>query len=317
MALGAPARARGGRCRRSSPSRAAGSRGRSGRARAHAPAYRRWASARVGFHGRERSALSLAHPVHRPRDLPPGGARTRSIATARPARSSRCSARSSRSPPSPSRLPWAVENLRFCPGATSSRRRTSTTAPPAGVAWRRRRPDRAPSRSPCPSRSEPSCSLRLPPARWRSAPAAGRLLRRHRPALHARADPLPRRRRPRRRPGQRGREPDQSTVDDDHRRDPVGVARHGRHGRHRHGTTPAPAPTQPAAPRPARAPAARRRPDPGAARRTGHGDRRHLPRRVRPVLPGQPRGVPRELIAARGSPRGRTSGPRPAGAADP
>ena len=39
--------------------------------------------------------------------------------------------------PSPSRLPWAVENLRFCPGATSWPRRTSTTAPRAAGAWGR------------------------------------------------------------------------------------------------------------------------------------------------------------------------------------
>ena len=43
--------------------------------------------------------------------------------------------------PTPSELPWAVDNLRFCNWCDQLARRTSTTARAAAGAWNRSRPE--------------------------------------------------------------------------------------------------------------------------------------------------------------------------------
>ena len=111
-------------------------------------------------------AIPPAHALHRPRDRRRGRARARSTSTARPASRSRSWASCCRSPPLAlrrSRGRWRT--CASATGATSSPRRTSTTAPPAAAGWTHWAPSRPVE--PVPRRS---CSCRP----WRSAsePAA-------------------------------------------------------------------------------------------------------------------------------------------------
>ena len=133
---------RGARCRRSSPSRAAGSRGRSGSARCGTLAWeaprRLLRCAAMGQQYRLRTPSTGREILL---EAEPGAP----TSTARRASRSRSSARCSRSR---RRSPSCRGRSRTCAsatGATSWPRRTSTTAPPAAAAWPRSRADAPPA----------------------------------------------------------------------------------------------------------------------------------------------------------------------------
>ena len=117
--------------------------------------------------------------------------------------------------PTPSELPWTVENLRFCNWCDQLARRTSTTARTAAGAWSRSAPEVSPRGHAVQpvrarSRSLPRAGAAARGSAWAWRPAAAaRLDHRHRrrPAVHgahaSRSRPAPRRPRPRRAPRRR------------------------------------------------------------------------------------------------------------------